>query len=143
MRDEEFEGIHSVWNEFCDKFWGGKSEDENGYRNDEIMDKIEEWAKSHPKDVHISWCDDDTHMTSMLVWILHRNTRGQNWGTTLLFISQKPVPITQMFFYPNKIDQMGEIIKKIKLVPIAERLAVYGKEKDGKDSSGEHEKREV
>ena len=128
MKDKEFEGIHNVWYEFCEKFLGGKFKD----RNDEMMDKIEEWAKTYPKEVHISWRDDDHHMTSMLVWILHLNTQGQNWGTTLLFISQRPKPITQMFFYPNKLDQMEKIIKKIKLVPIAERLYVYGEEKDGK-----------
>lgn len=75
----------NAWSSFCSAFT-----EKNGYRwsGDQLIDRIEEWAKAWPEDVELAGCDDTCHAKSLLCLIAHRGVTGELEGTTVVFVPQ-------------------------------------------------------
>lgn len=79
----------------------------------ELMHRIDEWAKKHPKDVLRGGCDDSHHTSSDLIFILHRVGR-RLWGTTVYYIPQVDgqTPV-EFFLYPSQAFGLVRLLKKL------------------------------
>ncbi len=78
-----------------------------------LMDRVETWAKKHPKDVMICGVDDSHHMSSFLVLILHRIGR-RLWGTSCVVIPQNGVdPIGKFLLYPGHAAELRAALDRL------------------------------
>lgn len=87
---------HLVWHKFCE--WAEHefgAEWENNMHGHEVIEKVEEYAKTHPA-ISIAHCDDDLFASSILVIVPHKDM-----GNTVLFIPQLTTRTNRFFIYPN------------------------------------------
>lgn len=96
----ETDRMHRVYKEFRTEFRAepGGRWNWTGY---ELMERIEEWAKKHPRDVLVMGIDDGTFSSSTLAFILHRDG-GRLWGTSVVGVTQNDgQPPFEYFMYPG------------------------------------------
>jgi len=114
--DRQNKAMHRVYHDFTRRFLV-KDGDGNysvwkwtGY---ELMERVDKWAKKHPKDVITCGIDDTHHACSDLVFILHRVKR-RLWGTSCVVLTQcDGIPPKEYFMYPGHRAGIQEALAKM------------------------------
>ncbi len=78
----------------------------------ELMDRIERWARRHPRDVIVVDVSDRTFARSILVFILHRDGRHL-WGVTVLGVTPGEEPF-ELFLYPDQAAALRTAFQSMK-----------------------------
>lgn len=84
-----------------------KQYDSKGLMGYDVMEKVEEYVKTHPDVVELS-VDDDVFASSDLVLIPH-----PTMGITVIFIPQCTNVQNTFFLYPNHIDNLIKTLKEM------------------------------
>jgi hypothetical protein len=101
--------IHRLSKAFFDRMTdGGKAWKWTGW---ELMQEIEAFAKKHP-DIVISGVDDDSHSSSDIVFIPHRD-KHYCWGITVVYVPQSASGLSGLatspavfFLYPGHLKAL-------------------------------------
>ncbi len=112
-REKRSKEIHKVWFMIINEFTDGKGNFKSS--GIELMEKLEEFynklSEEDKEQIDIISCDDDFHMSSILVFIKHQN-QEEYWGTTVFFIGQRE-HTAHFFLYPSHHKMMLECLKRI------------------------------
>jgi hypothetical protein len=93
--------MHRVYWDFNRRFRTGRHGEAWKWSGSGLIDRIEEWAKDHPRDVFVAGIDDTHHTSSILVLILHRDG-ARLWGTSAVMVAQNDgQPPAEFFTYPD------------------------------------------
>jgi hypothetical protein len=120
----EFEfppAIHRAIYEFGDYMAQWYYRDTNGERvfdpsqmiGYEAMERAESYAKTHPDDIHLVYCDDDVFNTSLLVLVRHEDAE-EYWGTTVFYIPQTSTTTNTFFLYPSHATDLRNSLRRLK-----------------------------
>jgi len=128
MRETPAEDVHRVWHEFHRRFFDEIKEGEfemdgkkfpltrhewkwTGYA---LMQRISKWADKHPNDVFIHGVDDNSFMSSDMVYILHRS-QTEWMGVSVVFVPQNGETPHSAFLYPGHMlsayNRLGYLLK--------------------------------
>lgn len=95
--------LHALWQEFEQRVLAPA--DADGW---DRMEAAEAFAREHPDRVSIACCDDESFMSSSLVFIQHGT--GDNFmGTTVVFLSQYRGSF-RFFLYPGHAQSVKEAL---------------------------------
>lgn len=101
QEDKNIRKMHKLWWAFVKRFQIDDGEDFHWkYTGYPLIKTVEKWAKRYPQ-VTITNCDDDSHCSSILVFIPHIGLEEKLWGTSVVFISQLTAPV-KFFLYPGE-----------------------------------------
>lgn len=111
LSKQSFDGdVHRTIHDFSAKFIGQNHEYK--WTGWDLIQRVERWAENK-KDVYTSSCDDEVFSSSMIVYIDHRSKKAY-MGTTVIFIPQNSGSISQLFLYPGHLNEMIDVLTKIK-----------------------------
>lgn len=79
-----------------------------------FIERVERWAKGRPQ-VRLTWCDDTSFMSSLLVLIEHAAYR-RYMGTSLMVIPQNGESPTMVFLYPSHTERLIDTLLDIRKV---------------------------
>lgn len=116
--NKDSKAIHVVYHDYVKRI---ESKKLLGY---DLMLAVEKWAKKWPNDVIINCVDDDFHMGSNLIFILHKSKKSF-FGTTVIPIMQKGDPAIRYFMYPGHLNEIMKTLQKIQKITKS-----YPKERD-------------
>lgn len=111
MSTKRADSVHYVWHAFAEKFLN--KDGTWKYTGYDFIGKVERWAKYYPNDVIVSYSDDDSYMSSTVLYITHK-TKTAYHGTTILPISQNGNVPVRTFLYPSHHNQMIDALLKIR-----------------------------
>lgn len=93
---------HRHWWDFCNAV---DNDFENGF---ESMEKIEQYAQSHPE-IMVCSCDDQSFCGSDIVLVPH-----PDMGVTVLYVPQVSGSWAQFFLYPGHLSQLIDALTKMR-----------------------------
>lgn len=98
---QQMRDMNTLYGAFQEAFYQYNQGEHDGwkYSGNELMERVEKFAKKHPE-VMILSCDDSGNTGSMIVLIPHR-TMSIYWGTTMVIIPQIFGEPLEMFLYPG------------------------------------------
>lgn len=102
--------IHHVYHEFLATFKRPNG-DTWRFSGADLINRVEAWAKKHPKDAWVTTCDDNVFCSSILV-LIESKTKGQYMGCSVVFISQHGAP-AEFFLYPNNQRRLADILNML------------------------------
>jgi hypothetical protein len=114
LRDAE--DSNRIYLEFIDRFFNDMDLEgalQSKYIGYNLMTRVTKWAKKYPKEVHIVFCDDHLHASSIII-LIEARSRNSYHGIHMVTIPQCTGENPQiMFLYKQHSDMLLETLQKI------------------------------